>query len=58
MQQLRPMLHGEHSLEELSWHEGVPRRALLQMVAAFPDVLLPVLMPAVGEDFEEAQDCG
>ena len=49
---------GEHSLEELSWHEGVPRRALLQMVAAFPDVLLPVLMPAVGEDFEEAQDCG
>ncbi|EOD03760.1 hypothetical protein EMIHUDRAFT_221927 [Emiliania huxleyi CCMP1516] len=45
-------------LAELSWHEGVPRRALLQMVAAFPDVLLPVLMPAVGEDFEEAQDCG
>ena len=40
-------------------HEGVPRRALLQMVAAFPGrAELPVLMPAVGEDFEEAQDYG
>jgi len=50
LRQLRPMLFGEHSVEELVWHEGVSRRAIDELVRAYPSHLLTVVMPAMGEE--------
>lgn len=35
LQQLRPMLHGEHHLEEILWQEDLDRPALLDMLQAY-----------------------
>jgi hypothetical protein len=48
--QLRPMLNGEHSVEEMAWHEGVPRKAIEEMVGAYPEQLVTLAMPAEGEE--------
>ena len=34
-QQLRPMMHGEHHLEEIAWQEGVDRATLMDMLRTF-----------------------
>lgn len=48
--QLRPMLNGEHSVEEMAWHEAVPRKAIEEMLEAYPAQLVTLAMPAEGEE--------
>jgi hypothetical protein len=48
--QLRPMLNGEHSVEEMAWHEAVPRKAIEEMLDAYPEQLVTLAMPAEGEE--------
>eukprot|EP00967_Tisochrysis_lutea_P044902 scaffold54486_cov31-Tisochrysis_lutea.AAC.2 len=49
-QQLRPMLHGDHSIEEIAWHEGIPRKAIEEIVGAYPEHLVTLAIPADGEE--------
>ncbi|KAL1523012.1 hypothetical protein AB1Y20_017974 [Prymnesium parvum] len=45
-QQLRPMLNGEHHLEEIAWQEGADRAALADMLRAFEnDYLTCIVTP-------------
>ena len=44
LQQVRPMLNGEHHLEEIAWQEGIERAALADMLRAYETDYLTCFM--------------
>jgi hypothetical protein len=40
---LRPMLHGEHHLEEIMWQERLSRDVLEDLLEAYSEHLIPVV---------------
>lgn len=48
LQQLRPMLNGEHHLEEIAWQEGIDRATLGDMLQAYEkDYLTCIVTPSI-----------
>ena len=54
-QQCRPMFHGQHSLEEIAWHEGIERPVLAELLEYYGAHLACIVTPAeeIGEVVEE-----
>ena len=52
------MFHGQHSLEEIAWHEGIERPLLSELLEYYGAHLACIVTPAeeIGEEEEEEEE--
>ena len=50
------MFHGQHTLEEIAWHEGLERSLLAELLEYYDAHLATLVTPAEGDAFEEEDE--
>ena len=50
LRNLRPMLGGEHTLEEIAWHENLERGEVEALLSHFGSCVLRIVSPAENDD--------